>query len=52
MCNFSAGIIVGTVMGAGLILAVHPMNKRSMRRAYRRAGKMMDKFGNTIKDWT
>ncbi|MDO4744412.1 MAG: hypothetical protein Q4A86_03410 [Clostridia bacterium] len=52
MCNFSAGLMVGTIMGASLILAVHPMNKRSMRRAYHRAGKMMNKVNNTLRDWT
>ncbi|MBR5156023.1 MAG: hypothetical protein IKW62_06045 [Clostridia bacterium] len=52
MCNFSAGLMVGTIMGASIILAVHPMNKRSMRKAYHRAGRMMNKMSDTLRDWT
>lgn len=52
MCNFSAGLALGTVVGAGLIIAVHPMNKRSMRKAYHRAEKMMDRLNQTLRDWT
>lgn len=51
MCNFSAGLVLGTVVGASLIIAVHPMNKRSMRRAYHRAEKLMNRVNNTIRDW-
>lgn len=51
MCNFSSGLIVGTIMGAGLIIAVHPMNKRSMKRAYNRAGRMIGKMNHAIRDW-
>ncbi len=50
--NFSLGLMVGTVIGVGMIVAVHPMNKRSMRRAYHRAGRIMNKMNNTIHDWT
>ncbi len=48
MCNFSAGLMLGTIMGASLILAVHPMNKRSMKKAYYRAGRMMNKMGHNL----
>ncbi len=51
MCNFSTGFLVGALMGAGAIIAVHPMNKRSMRKAYRRAERMMNRVGDTIRDW-
>ena len=51
MCNFSLGVMVGTIMGAGLILTVHPMNKRAMRKACHRAGRMVDKMNHTIHDW-
>ncbi len=50
--NFSLGLMVGTVIGVGMIVAVHPMNKRSMRKAYHRAGRLMHKMNNTIHDWT
>lgn len=52
MCNFSLGMVTGTLIGASLILAVHPMNKREMRRACHRAGRMMNKFNHTIRDFT
>ena len=48
MCNFSAGFMMGTIMGAGIILAVHPMNKRSMKKAYHRAGRMMNRMGHSL----
>ncbi len=52
MCNFSSGLIIGAMMGAGLILAVNPMSKRDMKKAYRRAGRMVNKMNNQIRDWT
>ncbi len=52
MGNFSLGLAVGTVLGVGMIIAVHPMNKRAMRRAYHRAGKMMNRMSDAIHDWT
>ncbi len=52
MCNFSAGLVLGTVMGASLIIALHPMNKRDMRKAYHRAERMMDKMSHRLRDWT
>jgi hypothetical protein len=52
MCNFSAGFVVGTVMGAALIVAVHPMNKRSMKKAYHRAGRMVNRVGHTLRELT
>ncbi len=52
MCNFSLGMMAGTVLGAGLILAVHPMNKREMRRAYNRAGRIVNRMNHTLRDWT
>lgn len=51
MCNFSAGLTIGTIMGAALIIAVHPMNKRSMRKAYHRAGRMVNRVNHAIRDW-
>ncbi len=51
MCNFSAGIAVGTVLGAALIIAVHPMDKKSMKKACRRAGRMVNRVNHTIRDW-
>lgn len=52
MGNFSLGVLVGTAIGAGMIMAVNPMDKRSMHKAYNRAGKMMRKFNHTLRDWT
>lgn len=52
MCNFSLGVMVGTAVGAGLMLAVHPMNKRAMRKAYHRAGRMVNKMNRTIREMT
>ncbi len=52
MGNFSLGLAIGTVVGVGMIIAVHPMNKRAMRRAYHRAGRIMNKVNDTIHDWT
>lgn len=51
MCNFSAGMAVGTVLGAALIIAVHPMDKKSMKKACRRAGRMVNRVNHTIRDW-
>lgn len=48
MCNFSFGMAVGTVLGASIIIAVHPMNKRAMRKAYHKAERMMNRVNNTI----
>ncbi len=45
---FLAGMAAGIVAGGGLLLAVHPMNKRQMKKAYRRAGRMMRKVGCTM----
>ena len=50
MCNFSLGVVMGTVVGASLILAVHPMNKKAMRKAYHRAGRMMNRINHTIRE--
>ena len=51
MCHFSTGLLAGTLLGAGLILSVHPMNKRAMRKAYHRASRMMDRVNHQIRDW-
>ena len=48
MKTFLAGMAAGIVAGGGLLLAVHPMNKRQMKKAYRRAGKLMQKAGCTM----
>ncbi len=48
MCNFSAGFMMGTIMGVSIILAVHPMNKRSMKKAYHRAGRMVNRMGHNL----
>lgn len=45
MKKFLAGMAAGIVAGSGILLAVHPMNKKQMKKAYRRAGKMMRKVG-------
>ncbi len=50
MCNFSLGVVLGTIVGASLMLAVHPMNRRDVRRAYHKAEKMMNRMGNTIRE--
>ena len=51
MCNFSTGLALGTVVGASIIIALHPMNKRDMRKACHRAERMMDRMSHRIKDW-
>ncbi len=52
MSNFSIGMAIGTVVGAGMIMAVNPMNKRARRRAYHKAGKLMRQVNHTMRDWT
>ncbi len=52
MGNFSFGVMVGTVVGAAMIIAVHPMNKRSMRKACHRAERIMHRMNDKIHDWT
>ncbi|MBQ7096773.1 MAG: YtxH domain-containing protein [Clostridia bacterium] len=48
MKTFLAGMAAGIVAGGGLLLAVHPMNKRQVKKAYKRAGRMMRKAGCTL----
>lgn len=50
MCNFSLGMMAGTLFGAGVILALNPMDKRAMRRARCRAEKMVDRMGRAFHD--
>ncbi len=52
MCKFALGLTLGTLVGAGMILSVNPMSKRDMHRACNRAGKMMNRMGHTLRDWT
>lgn len=51
MCKFSIGFISGAVLGAGMLMAINPMDKRSMRRACRRAERMAHKLSNSVNDW-
>lgn len=44
MKNFLLGIATGLVAGGGILLAVHPMSKREMKKAWKRAGKMMNRM--------
>ncbi|MBQ7960617.1 MAG: hypothetical protein IJ285_05290 [Clostridia bacterium] len=48
MGNFSLGLMVGTIVGVGVMMTVHPMNKRSMKRAYHRAERMMNRMTDAI----
>jgi len=51
MGNFSLGLMMGTIVGIGVMVTLHPMNKRSMRRAYHRAGKIMDRMNDANHGW-
>ena len=44
MNKFALGILAGTMVGAGVALALNPIDKKDMRRAYRRVEKMMRKM--------
>lgn len=50
MCNFSLGMMTGTLFGAGMILVLHPMDRRAMRKARYRAEKMVDRMGRAFHD--
>lgn len=52
MNNFSAGLAVGTIVGAGLLMAVNPMDAKARRKACRKAGKMMHSINRSMRDWT
>lgn len=41
MNKFLFGVATGLVAGGSIILALHPMNKREMNKAIKRARKMM-----------
>lgn len=41
MKNFIIGMTAGIIAGAGILLAVHPMSKKDLKKACHRAGKMM-----------
>jgi len=49
MGNFSLGLIVGTAVGAGIIMAVNPMDRRTKRRLCRKASHMMNKINHSIR---
>ena len=51
MGNFALGFVAGTAIGVGIIMTVHPMNKRSMRKAYRRAGRFINRINDTMHEW-
>lgn len=48
MTNFSLGLIVGTAVGVGIIMAVNPMDKRTKRRMCRKANHIMNKINHSI----
>ena len=48
MKTFSIGLLAGVMVGAGVILAVHPMSKRDLKKACRRAGRFIDKMNNPM----
>ncbi len=48
MKKFFIGMATGIVAGGGMILAVHPMSKREMKKACKRAGKLMHKLNCSL----
>lgn len=52
MGNFSLGLMVGAVVGIGVMVTVHPMNKRAMRKACHRAERIMNKMNDRLHDFT
>ncbi len=50
MNKFALGILAGTMVGAGVALAINPMSKKDMRRAYRKAERMMQRMSCTLRD--
>ena len=48
MSRFTTGIIAGTVIGAGLALAVNPMDRRDARRAKNRATRTMRNISRAV----
>ncbi len=52
MCKFALGLTLGTLVGASMILTINPINKRTMHKACHRAGKVMNRMGHTLRDWT
>lgn len=48
MCNFSAGLIMGTAIGAAAAMIVCPPDKKDMYRNCCKAGRMMKKANRSI----
>ncbi len=48
MGNFSLGLIVGTAVGVGMIMAVNPMDKRTKRKMCHKASKMMRNINRSM----
>ena len=48
MTRFSLGIIIGSAVSTGIILALHPLDKRFKRRMCRKAHKIANKINCTM----
>jgi len=48
MKQFFIGLATGMVAGGGVLLAVHPMSRREMKKACRRAGRIIRKVNCTL----
>lgn len=48
MSNFSAGLILGTVAGIAVSMAINPMDKKSMHKNYCKANRMAKKMNRSI----
>lgn len=49
MANFSLGLIVGAAVGAGMIMAVNPMDRRTKRKLCHKANRMMRQINSSIR---
>ena len=48
MTNFSLGVVLGTAMGVGIIIALNPMDKRARRKVCRKASRVMRRINDSI----
>lgn len=48
MNRFSAGLLAGAVIGAGVAMTIHPYSKKEIRRMRSKANKMLCNAGRMM----